>query len=276
MEVASRGVNMVECVCMERLNNRALNEMRPLEFVLDVAPHATASVLSCFGNTRVICAVTIEEEVPRWMKMQGVPGGWLTAEYAMLPYSTLDRKKRDSAAGKQDGRSVEIQRLIGRSLRAVMDLEALGARTVWVDCDVLQADGGTRTASITGAAVALAIALNRIMAKGLITANPMRQLVSAVSVGKLKGTPLLDLCYVEDRDAEVDMNIVMTEGGQYVEVQGSGEEAVFTADEMAQMLSLASEGIAAITKAQKETIARADQPTESDFASLKNFFAGLK
>ncbi len=275
MVIASAG-RVWYSVGMERLNNRALNEMRPLEFVLDVAPHATASVLSCFGNTRVICAVTIEEEVPRWMKMQGVPGGWLTAEYAMLPYSTLDRKKRDSAAGKQDGRSVEIQRLIGRSLRAVMDLEALGARTVWVDCDVLQADGGTRTASITGAAVALSIALNRIMAKGLIPANPMRQLVSAVSVGKLKGTPLLDLCYVEDRDAEVDMNIVMTEGGQYVEVQGSGEEAVFTADEMAQMLSLASEGIAAITKAQKEAIARADQPSESDFASLKNFFAVLK
>lgn len=257
---------------MERLNNRGLNEMRPLDFVLDVAPHATASVLSCFGNTRVICSVTIEEDVPRWMKAQKVEGGWLTAEYAMLPYSTLDRKKRDSAAGKQDGRSVEIQRLIGRSLRAVMDLEALGARTVWVDCDVLQADGGTRTASITGAAVALAIALNRIMAKGLITTNPMRQLVSAVSVGKLAGTPLLDLCYVEDRDAEVDMNIVMTEGGQYVEVQGSGEEAVFTAEEMSQMLALASEGIATITKAQKEAIVRADQPTAADFNSLKDFF----
>ena len=261
---------------MERLNNRAAHEMRPLEFVLDVAPNATASVLSCFGNTRVICAVTIEEDVPRWMKLQKVDGGWLTAEYAMLPYSTLDRKKRDISAGKPDGRSVEIQRLIGRALRAVMDLDALGPRTVWVDCDVLQADGGTRTASITGAAVALAIALKRIMAKGLIKSNPMRQLVSAVSVGKLKGEPLLDLCYVEDRDAEVDMNIVMTESGQYVEVQGSGEEAVFTADEMAQMLSLASQGIAAITKAQKETIARADQPTADDFASLKNFFAGLK
>lgn len=261
---------------MQRINNRGLNEMRPLEFVPDVAPHATASVLSCFGNTRVICAVTIEEDVPRWMKAQKVEGGWLTAEYAMLPYSTLDRKKRDSAAGKQDGRSVEIQRLIGRSLRAVMDLDALGPRTVWVDCDVLQADGGTRTASITGAAVALSIAINRLMAKGLITTNPMRQLVSAVSVGKLEGTPLLDLCYVEDRDAEVDMNIVMTEGGQYVEVQGSGEEAVFTAEEMAQMLTLASQGIAAITKAQKAAIAKADEPTTEDFNSLKDFFGNKK
>ncbi|MBR5522459.1 MAG: ribonuclease PH [Akkermansia sp.] len=257
---------------MERLNNRGLDEMRPLEFVLGVAPHATASVLSCFGNTRVICAVTIENDVPRWMKMQHVPGGWLTAEYAMLPYSTLDRKKRDSSAGKVDGRSVEIQRLIGRSLRAVVDLEALGERTIWIDCDVLQADGGTRTASITGAAVALAIALNKLVATGELEKSPMKQLVSAVSVGKLSGTPLLDLCYVEDRDAEVDMNIVMTEGGQYVEVQGSGEEAVFTAEEMAQMLALASKGVADITAAQKEAIARADQPTAADFAALQDLF----
>lgn len=257
---------------MERLNNRGLDEMRPLEFVLGVAPHATASVLSCFGNTRVICAVTIENDVPRWMKMQHVPGGWLTAEYAMLPYSTLDRKKRDSSAGKVDGRSVEIQRLIGRSLRAVVDLEALGERTIWIDCDVLQADGGTRTASITGAAVALAIALNKLVATGELEKSPMKQLVSAVSVGKLNGTPLLDLCYVEDRDAEVDMNIVMTEGGQYVEVQGSGEEAVFTAEEMAQMLALASKGVADITAAQKEAIARADQPTAADFAALQDLF----
>lgn len=257
---------------MERLNNRGLDEMRPLEFVLGVAPHATASVLSCFGNTRVICAVTIENDVPRWMKAQHVPGGWLTAEYAMLPYSTLDRKKRDSSAGKVDGRSVEIQRLIGRSLRAVMDLEALGERTVWIDCDVLQADGGTRTASITGAAVALSIALNKLVATGELGKSPMKQLVSAVSVGKLNGTPLLDLCYVEDRDAEVDMNIVMTEGGQYVEVQGSGEEAVFTAEEMTQMLTLAAKGIADITAAQKEAIARADQPSAADFAALQNLF----
>lgn len=257
---------------MERLNNRGLDEMRPLEFVLGVAPHATASVLSCFGNTRVICAVTIENDVPRWMKAQHVPGGWLTAEYAMLPYSTLDRKKRDSSAGKVDGRSVEIQRLIGRSLRAVMDLEALGERTVWIDCDVLQADGGTRTASITGAAVALSIALNKLVATGELEKSPMKQLVSAVSVGKLNGTPLLDLCYVEDRDAEVDMNIVMTEGGQYVEVQGSGEEAVFTAEEMTQMLTLAAKGIADITAAQKEAIARADQPSAADFAALQNLF----
>ena len=257
---------------MQRHDKRACNEMRPLEFILNVAPHATASVLSCFGNTRVICAVTIEEDVPRWMKIQHRTGGWLTAEYSMLPYSTLDRKKRDVSAGKQDGRSVEIQRLIGRSLRAVMDLEALGARTVWVDCDVLQADGGTRTASITGAAVALAIALNRLVACGDIPTNPMRKLVSAVSVGKLEGTPLLDLCYVEDSEAEVDMNVVMTESGEYVEVQGSGEEAVFTAEEMAQMLTLASCGVKRITEAQKEAISRADRAEPADFAALRDFF----
>ncbi len=247
--------------------------MRPLEFILNVAPYATASVLSCFGQTRVICAVTIENDVPRWMKNQHVPGGWLTAEYAMLPYSTLDRKKRDSSAGKVDGRSVEIQRLIGRSLRAVMDLEALGERTIWVDCDVLQADGGTRTASITGAAVALSIALNRLVASGELPSNPMKKLVSAVSVGKLDGEVLLDLCYVEDRDAEVDMNVVMTEQGEYVEVQGSGEEAVFTADEMAQMLALARRGMETITAAQKEAIARADAVTEDEMLSLREFFA---
>lgn len=256
---------------MERLHQRAYDQMRPLEFVLNVAPNATASVLSCFGNTRVICAVTIENAVPRWKKIQNVPGGWLTAEYAMLPYSTLDRKKRDSA-GKQDGRSVEIQRLIGRALRSVMDLDALGERTIWVDCDVLQADGGTRTASITGAAVALAIAINRLIARGELTTNPMKKLVSAVSVGKLQGEALLDLCYVEDRDADVDMNIVMTESGEYVEVQGSGEEAVFTSEEMAQMLALATKGNASITAAQKEAIARADAPSAEDFNSLRDFF----
>lgn len=240
---------------MERLNNRSLDEMRPLGFIPDVAPNATASVLCSFGNTRVICAVTVEDDVPRWMKAQNVPGGWLSAEYSMLPYSTGSRKKRDSG-GKVDGRSVEIQRLIGRSLRAVVDLEALGERTVWVDCDVLQADGGTRTASITGAALALHVALDRLVARGELSHNPMRQLVAAVSVGKLAGEPLLDLCYVEDRDAEVDMNIVMTERGEYVEVQGSGEEAVFTADEMAQMLALANKGVRHLISAQREMLSR--------------------
>ncbi len=258
---------------MNRHDQRSVDEMRPLEFILDVAPHATASVLSCFGQTRVICSVMIEEDVPRWMKNQRVEGGWLTAEYSMLPYSTLDRKRRDSTAGKVDGRSTEIQRLIGRSLRTAVDLQALGSRTIWIDCDVLQADGGTRTASITGASVALAIALNRLVAKGLLPRSPLNHLVAAVSVGKLEGTPLLDLCYVEDRDAEVDMNVVMTEKGSFVEVQGSGEEAVFTPEEMAQMIALASKGVQDITAAQREAINRADAVGETDLASLKDFFS---
>lgn len=256
---------------MKRLNDRQVDELRKVEFVPDVAPAAAASVLACFGNTQVICAVSIEEDVPRWMKAQHVSGGWLTAEYSMLPYSTSTRKKRDSA-GKVDGRSVEIQRLIGRSLRAVVDLEALGERTVCVDCDVLQADGGTRTASISGAAVALHIAFDRLVASGLLEKNPMRQLVSAISVGKLRGEPLLDLCYEEDRDAEVDMNVVMTERGEYVEVQGSGEEAVFTAEEMAQMLALAAKGSRELCEAQRRTISCADEAGETDLAGLAAFF----
>lgn len=255
---------------MKRIENRQADEMRKVEFVVGVAPAAAASVLACFGNTQVICAVSIENDVPRWMKNQHVSGGWLTAEYSMLPYSTGERKKRDGA--KPDGRSVEIQRLIGRSLRAVVDLEALGERTVWVDCDVLRADGGTRTASITGAALALHIAFDRLVARGELPRNPMRQLVSAISVGKLAGEPLLDLCYVEDRDAEVDMNVVMTERGEYVEVQGSGEEAVFTADEMAQMLALAAKGSRELIAAQRSAIARADEAGESDLAGLAAFF----
>lgn len=258
---------------MTRVDERAVDDMRPLEFILDVAPHATASVLACFGNTRVICAINIEEDVPRWMKAQRVSGGWLTAEYSMLPYSTLERKRRDSTAGKIDGRSTEIQRLIGRALRAAVDLEALGARTIWIDCDVLQADGGTRTASITGACVALSIALNRLVAKGLLEKSPIKKLISAVSVGKVGGVPMLDLCYVEDRDAEVDMNVVLTEDGEFVELQGSGEEAVFTPDEMAAMITLAQSGVKSIVEAQRQAIARADALAQGDIASLKDFFA---
>lgn len=191
----------------------------------------------------MICAATIQEDVPRWMKAQGVQGGWLTAEYSMLPYSTLDRKDRDISRGKLDGRSQEIQRLIGRSLRAVVDLKKLGARTLWIDCDVLQADGGTRTASITGACVAATMAFNRLLDKGVLREQPMTKMVSAISVGILKSEALLDLCYEEDRDAEVDCNLVMTEDGQFVEIQGSGEEATFSDTQLAAMLALGKKGI---------------------------------
>ncbi len=257
---------------MERQDNRLADQLRPITFETGIAPNAGASVLVTFGKTKVICAVTIEEDVPRWMKIQKVEGGWLTAEYSMLPYSTLDRKRRDITAGKLDGRSSEIQRLIGRSLRAAVDLSKIGQRTIWVDCDVLQADGGTRTASITGASVALSIAINKLMAEGKLAVNPLKRLVSAVSVGILEGEALLDLCYVEDKDAEVDMNLVMTDRGEFVEVQGSGEEAVFTAEQMNEMLALGRKGLAEIAELQRAVIAEADKPTDSALAGLSDFF----
>lgn len=257
---------------MERQDKRLVDQLRPISFETGIAPNATASVLVAFGRTKVICAVTIEEDVPRWMKVQRVEGGWLTAEYSMLPYSTLDRKRRDITAGKLDGRSSEIQRLIGRSLRAAVDLGKIGQRTIWVDCDVLQADGGTRTASITGASVALAIAVNKLVAQGKLAESPMKRLVSAVSVGMLGGEALLDLCYVEDKDAEVDMNLVMTDRGEFVEVQGSGEEAVFTADQMSRMLELDRKGLEEIAGLQRQVIADADKPDADALEGLSAFF----
>ncbi len=185
----------------------------------------------------------IDDRVPGWMKAQGLSGGWVTAEYSMLPYSTLDRKPRASSKGKQDGRSIEIQRLIGRSLRAAIDLEKLPGKSLWVDCDVLQADGGTRTAAITGAWVAVRLAVEKLMQAGTLAENPIRDHVAAISVGMLGGQALLDLCYVEDRDAQVDANIVMTGSGQLIEVQGSGEEATYTRSELDSMLDLAQKGI---------------------------------
>lgn len=235
---------------MSRLDNRAPEQLRPVCFTPDFAPNATGSVLVEFGQTRVICAATVENRVPRWMKEQGVTGGWLTAEYAMLPYSTGSRKPRDSTRGKIDGRSTEIQRLIGRSLRAVVDLEKLGGRTLWVDCDVLQADGGTRTAAITGACVAVALASQRLIAKGLLAESPLRTMVAAVSVGMVEGTPVLDLCYEEDKAASVDMNVVMTGDLDFVEVQGAGEEATFTRDELEALLDLAKSGIEQLVREQ--------------------------
>ena len=236
---------------MTRHDGRMPDQLRPIEFQLDFAPNATGSVLVSFGNTRVICSAMIEESVPRWMKEQNVTGGWVTAEYSMLPYSTHQRKQRDIAKGRIDGRSSEIQRLIGRSLRAALDLEKLGSRTLWLDCDVLAADGGTRTASITGASVAAALACRKLMGTGHIKDYPIRQLVAAVSVGVVAGVPVLDLDYPEDRDAAVDMNVVMTENGMFVEVQGSGEETTFTDAEMTSMLALARHGIDRLVAAQR-------------------------
>jgi len=236
---------------MSRPDERAPDQLRPLSFTPGIAPHATGSLLVAFGYTRVICSAMIEEGVPRWMKEQQVTGGWITAEYSMLPYSTLQRKPRDIAKGKLDGRSSEIQRLIGRSLRAVVDLELLGPRTLWVDCDVLQADGGTRTASITGSCLAVAMAFQSLIKAGKLAKSPLKKLVAAVSVGISGGTPVLDLNYEEDKDASVDMNLVMTEDGQFVEVQGAGEESTFSQEEFVSMLDLGKRGIADLISAQR-------------------------
>jgi ribonuclease PH len=226
-----------------RADGRQADQLRPISFETGIAPHATGSVLISFGATRVICAATIEPGVPTWMKQQGIKGGWLTAEYSMLPYSTLERKSRDISRGKIDGRTVEIQRLIGRSLRAIIDLEKLGQNTLWVDCDVLQADGGTRTASITGAYLAARLAVQKLIDNKKISENPLADSVAAVSVGIFDGRELLDLAYIEDRDASVDFNVVMTGRGQFVEVQGSGEEATFSNEQLQSLLVLAQKGM---------------------------------
>src|SRR5881227_3556427 len=241
---------------MQRTDGRAANQVRDVSFELNIAPHASGSVLVAMGNTRVICGVMIEEAVPRWMKEQSVTGGWLTSEYSMLPYSTTTRKPRDISKGRVDGRSSEIQRLIGRSLRAVVDLEKLGPRTMWVDCDVLQADGGTRTAAITGASLAVAIACRKLAKEKKLDAPPVRKLVAAVSAGVLDGNPIVDLNYEEDKLVTVDFNLVATEDGEFVEVQGSGEEATFSGSQLDEMLGLARKGIAALIGAQRAVLAR--------------------
>ena len=254
---------------MQRSDGRAPNQTRPVHFELNIAPHATGSVLVAMGNTRVICGVTIEEVVPRWMKEQGMTGGWLTAEYSMLPYSTTTRKQRDIAKGRLDGRSTEIQRLIGRSLRSVFDLEKLGPRTMWIDCDVLQADGGTRTAAITGASLAVTLACRKLLEEKKIGSSPMLKLIAAVSAGIVEGKALVDLNYEEDKAASVDFNLVATDGGDFVEIQGSGEEATFTQNQLDQMLELGRSAISQLITSQR-TILR--HPEESE-AESKNAVA---
>jgi len=233
-----------------RPDNREADQLRTISFQTGIAPNSAGSVLACFGNTRVICAATLEAKVPTWMRVQGVKGGWLTAEYSLLPYSTLERKQRDISRGKIDGRTVEIQRLIGRALRAVVDLSKLDGMTLWIDCDVLQADGGTRTASISGAYVAAKLAVEKFISSGKIAENPFTDSVAAVSVGMYQQTPVLDLCYLEDKDADVDANVVMTGSGRFVEVQSSGEEATFSPEELSAMIALAKKGIAEISEIQ--------------------------
>lgn len=240
-----------------RADGRGANQLRPIRFQNHIAPYATGSTLIEWGNTRVICGVTIEENVPRWMKDQKVTGGWITAEYSMLPYSTLQRKQRDITKGKLDGRSSEIQRLIGRAMRATLDLEKLGPRTICVDCDVLQADGGTRTAAITGAYVALVIAIRRLLAAKTITENPILHAVAAVSIGIVNGAALLDLCYTEDVGATVDFNMVMNSAGEFIELQGTGEEATFSETQLAELIKLGKAGVRQLLEAQEKALAAA-------------------
>lgn len=237
-----------------RADGRRPDQLRGTRFHNNIAPHATGSTLIEWGSTRVICGVTVEESVPRWMKEQNVTGGWITAEYSMLPYSTLQRKQRDIAKGKIDGRSQEIQRLIGRAIRAAVDLETLGPRTLWIDCDVLQADGGTRTAAITGSFVALSLAMKKLLAEGKITKSPIVTPVAAVSVGIVEGRALLDLNFPEDVAAAVDMNFVMTGEGRFVEMQGTGEESSFSDEELSEMIALGKSGIRELLQRQQAAI----------------------
>ena len=239
-----------------RVDGRTPQELRPISFEPDFAPHATGSVLVRYGSTQVICAATIEPGVPTWMKQQGVKGGWLTAEYSMLPYATHERKGRDINKGRLDGRTVEIQRLIGRSLRAAVDLEKLGQNTLWIDCDVLQADGGTRTAAISGAYVASRLAVQKLLDLGKLRESPLTDSVAAVSAGLFEGTAYLDLAYLEDKDAQVDFNIVMTGQGKFVEVQGTGEEATFSQAQLDELLALAQKGLREISSLQAAFLAK--------------------
>lgn len=245
---------------MTRIDGRAPDELRKIIIHPNYLSHPLSSVLIECGGTRVICAVTVEAKVPPWMKAQKVPGGWVTCEYGMLPASTHERMRREASAGKQGGRTMEIQRLIGRSLRAVVDLNELGENTASIDCDVIDADGGTRTASITGAAVALGIACRSGWGRANFTGCPMRENVAAISVGIVGGVPMLDLCYEEDSSAEVDMNVVMTESGKLVEVQGTAEGAPFSRKQLNELIDLAEHGLKRIFRIQNEVIASVFPP----------------
>ena len=237
---------------MTRPSGRITNELRAIRITRNFTCHAEGSVLVEFGNTKVICTASVEAGVPRFMRGEG--SGWVTAEYGMLPRSTGSRMGREAARGKQGGRTVEIQRLIGRSLRAALDMKKLGENTVIIDCDVIQADGGTRTAAITGACVALADAITYMQTKGMIKESPLTQMVAAVSVGMYNGMPVLDLDYAEDSKAETDMNVIMTENGHFIEVQGTAEAAPFSRADLDALLALAEEGVTELVRLQKAAL----------------------
>lgn len=243
-------------MAVSRSGSRQADELRPVGFKKSIAPASAGSVLVSMGRTQVICGVSVDESIPRWMREKGVDGGWITAEYSLLPYATSDRSRRESTAGRVGGRTQEIQRLIGRSLRAVTDLSALGKRTFWVDCDVLQADGGTRTAAISGAYVAFRIAIDSLLEQEKLDKDPIQEDVAAVSVGVVDGEALLDLDYEEDVGAEVDMNIVMTASGRFVEVQGTAESHPFPETQLKSMLKLAKKGIGELIEEQGRVLKR--------------------
>ncbi len=237
---------------MERPSGRCPDQLRPVTITRGYTKHAEGSVLIEFGDTKVICTATVDSSVPHFLKGSGQ--GWVTAEYGMLPRSTGTRMNREAARGKQGGRTVEIQRLIGRSLRAAIDLRKLGENTITVDCDVIQADGGTRTAAITGAGVAVADAIESLLARECIKQNPMQELVASVSVGVYRGTPVLDLDYAEDSQAETDMNVVMVQSGRFVEIQGTAEGEPFSHAELSTMLALGAKGVEALIDIQREAL----------------------
>ena len=238
---------------MTRADGRAPDQLRPVRMELDFITSATGSVLFEIGSTRVICTAMVEESVPPWMRGRGT--GWVTSEYGMLPGSTDQRKQRDATRGKQDGRTVEIQRLVGRSLRSIVDFAALGERTVWIDCDVIQADGGTRCAAICGGYVAIARAFRKLVYSGSLARTPLTGSVAAISVGIVDGEPLLDLPYAEDSRAEVDMNVVMTGAGELIEVQATAEKTPFGRESLDRMLELAATGIGEIAREQERVLA---------------------
>ncbi|CDF59454.1 ribonuclease PH [Thermobrachium celere] len=235
-----------------RIDGRGFNELRPIKITRNYTKYAEGSVLVEFGDTKVICTASFEDKVPPFLK--GTGEGWITCEYGMLPRSTQTRKPREVSKGRPDGRTVEIQRLIGRALRSVVDLKAIGERTIWIDCDVIQADGGTRTASITGAFIALVDAVNKLDKEINFEVYPIKSYVAAISVGVVDDVPMIDLCYQEDSSAKVDMNIVMTDKDEYIEIQGTGEDRPFSKEELNKLLELAEEGLKKIFTLQKEVL----------------------
>lgn len=255
---------------MKRIDNRRNDQLRKVKIIPNYLNHPAGSVLIDMGGTKVICAVSFEAGVPSWMRAQGVPGGWVTSEYGLLPSSTHQRCQREASKGKQGGRTMEIQRLIGRSFRSVIDLIALGPNTIYIDCDVIDANGGTRCASITGASVALNLAFRKLMEQKVLKTFPMKENVAAVSVGMKNGECLLDLCYEEDSSADVDMNVVMTESGKLIEVQGTAEEVPFDRSELDKMLDIAQKGLNSLFEEQRKAIGDivTPKPSPKAFGSL--------